>query len=532
MLSAISYQLSAKVKNILLCLLSGILLSLSFSFSQCWILAWVGFVPLFLVLNNQSAKQAFFLAYFTGIIFWAGTIYWLVNVTLLGQIILILYLALYFGLFGLLISFSCQLSAVSFQLSAASLWVILEYLRSHLLTGFPWALLGYAQYANLPIIQIADIAGAWLVSFLVMMVNAAISYQLSAFSCQLSAISFQLSAFSCQPSLKAARLRCLWLPVLCLTLTLAYGYYKLCLKPKTQNLEPIKISVIQGNIPQALKWDPRAREFVMQKYFKLTDQAKQGNPDLIIWPEAALPVVLEEEPVYYARLLLYTKTIERPLLFGAVTSRAGLYYNSALLLSKEGDLLERYDKLHLVPFGEFIPGRKFFPFLETIAPIGDISPGRDYTLFSIQHQGARIWQQFGVLICFEDVFPELSRRFVNKGADFLVNITNDAWFGRTSEAYQHLAASVFRAIENRVNLVRSANTGVSTFINPQGKILVSIRNATGNTIFIPGYLTQDIIPQNQSTLYGRYGDFLLILCLGYVLGGFIYSSLRTRAQRG
>ncbi|MDO8661803.1 MAG: apolipoprotein N-acyltransferase [Candidatus Omnitrophota bacterium] len=491
-----------------LALFCGILLAVSFSFSQCWILAWFAFVPLFLALDKQNAKKAFLLSYLSGLAFWTGTLYWLIHVTLLGQILLIFYLALYLGIFGFLLSFIFHHRPSSLLFFAPSLWVLLEYLRSHLLTGFPWALLGYSQYANLPVIQIADIAGVWLVSFLVMMVNVVI-YVIAR---------KRLQKRDCFASLA--------MTLIVLLIVLTYGYYKLYLKPKTKNPAPIKIAVIQGNIPQELKWDAGSREFVMERYFKLTSEAVKDGPDLIIWPEASLPVVLEDEPVYYERLLRYTQTMVRPLLFGAVTTRNSFYYNSALLLSKEGKLQERYDKVHLVPFGEFIPLRKVFPFLETIAPIGDIAPGKDYTLFNIQDEGTVVRHQFGVLICFEDVFPELSRRFVNKGADFLINITNDAWFGRTPEAYQHLAASVFRAVENRVNVVRSANTGVSAFINPQGRILSFVNDAAGNAIFIPGYQTQDISPHIQPTFYGRYGDFLVVGCCMLIILVLIIRKLR------
>jgi len=465
-------------------LFCAFLLAFSFSSGHNWIFAWVAFVPLFFALDNKSAKRAFLLSYFTGIVFWAGTVYWLIHVTLLGQALLILYLSLYFGLFGLLITRPFAKCGLLF---IPSLWVIIEYLRSHLLTGFPWALLGYSQYANLPVIQIADLAGVWLVSFLIMFVNASIKEAL----------------------LKRQR-RYLFFAGVLITLDLIYGALRLS---RVEPAEALRISVVQGNIPQELKWDTGSREFILNRYFKLTGEAKKDAPDLIIWPEAALPVVLEDEPVYYERLVRYVKTISQPLMFGAVTNRRGSYYNSALLLSKEGKLLQRYDKLHLVPFGEFIPFRSALPFLETIAPIGDITRGRNYTLFTIQRRGLKIQHQFGVLICFEDVFPELARQFVNKGADFLVNITNDAWFGKTAEAYQHLAASVFRAVENRVYLVRSANTGVSGFIDPQGRAVSLVNDGEGNLIFTPGYKTESISLHRQPSFYGYYGDFLIVVCL-------------------
>ena len=494
-------------------------MALAFSNGKLWIFAWFAFVPLFLILNNKSLRQTFLLFFIAGITFWSGAIYWLANVTLLGTILLVLYLALYFAIFGLIIRPFTRNSRPQILLLIPSAWVLLEYTRSHLLTGFPWALLGYSQYLNLLVIQIADITGIWGVSFLVMLANAAVVEIIWSLKTKLW-----------------RRLTLITIPtVLLFCLILSYGYSRLAaVNSAAAGQEALRISVIQGNIPQSLKWEARARGFVMDRYFNLTDAALKDSPDLIIWPEASLPVVLEEEPDYYASLARYVKTTGRPLVFGAVTNRDNLYYNSALLLSREGELLDRYDKLHLVPFGEYIPFRNIFSFLETIAPIGDIARGKKYTLFNIQPQDSRIpvsaaggARRFGVLICFEDVFPELARGFTNRGADFLVNITNDAWFGRTSESYQHLAASVFRAIENRVYLVRSANTGVSGFIDPQGRVIFLV-DKKGNAVFTSGYKTRDILIRRQASLYRRYGDFPVALCLFCIL----YIALFKRSQPG
>ena len=496
--------------EITLCILSALLLGLSFSFSSLWVLAWFAFIPLFLALENKTAKSAFILSYFTGVLFWAGAIYWLAHVTLLGQTLLILYLALYFGIFGLIVSRPCIRFPLLF---VPALWVALEYLRGHLFTGFPWALLGYSQYANLAFIQVADIGGVWMVSFLVMMVNVVI-YQI---------LGARFWVLGSRMSSTRVKIKYLWLPALLLIFTLIYGYYRLSPAPlpvrlagNTQHLTPIKVSVIQGNIPQELKWEMASRDFIMEKYFDLTKQARSDDADLIIWPEASFPVVPEEEPLYYERLSLFIKKTGKPFLFGAVTNRNGFYYNSALMISGDGVLLDRYDKLHLVPFGEYIPFRSVFRSLETIVPIGDITRGRYYTLFKIDNHKTEIKSQFGVLICFEDVFPELARSFVNRGADFLVNITNDAWFGKSTEAYQHLAASVFRAVENRVNLVRSANTGISGFISPQGRVY-ALAAEGGNLTFVPGYKSQVILIHRQRSFYAGHADALVIFCFFYIL---------------
>jgi len=492
-------------KDISLSILSALLLILSFPTFNLWIFAWFGFLPLFFAIRNKTRAQAFLLSYLSGIIFWLGTIWWLVHVTLAGTILLILYLALYFGLFGLLAS-SYPLStiylpagrqATYYLLSIPSIWVLLEYLRSHLLTGFPWALLGYSQYLNLPVIQIADITGAWGVAFLVMLVNVAIYLALI------------------KKQKRAIILSCL----LCVLVSLGYGYYKINFLRKSPIQKSIRISVVQGNILQDLKWDINSRDFIIDRYVNLTLQAIKDNPDLIIWPEAALPVVLEEEPFYYEKVKDLVKQIKTPVVLGAVTLRNGHYYNSSLLVSDKGENLELYDKLHLVPFGEYIPLKKILGFLETVVPIGEITPGKEYKVFN----GSA---KFSVLICFEDLFPELSRRFVKKGASFLVNITNDAWYKMSSAPYQHLQASVFRAVENRVFLVRSANTGVSCFIGPSGEIVSYIKSNLGQTIFSSGYDTQRIfVEKGILSFYTAWGDVFILLLFIFALYGVFRSVL-------
>lgn len=503
------------MKSIGLCIFSALCLILSFPNFNLWLLVWFGFVPLFFALKNKSKGKTFLLAYLTGVIFWLGIIYWLIHVTLIGTILLILYLALYFGLFSLLIK-SYELRVILRHTQGTSLkdternrsasyellfipsfWVLLEYLRSHLLTGFPWTLLGYSQYLNLPVIQIADITGAWGVSFLVQMVNVTIY----------SVIGSQLSVIR--------RIRKYLMPTLiCLVFTLIYGYYKLHHSTTftTQPLSPLKISVIQGNIPQELKWDAAYKDFIIDRYLNLTNQAAKDRPDLIIWPEAALPVVLEEEPIFFEKIKEFTKEMKIPLLLGAVTFWNNFYYNSALFISNEGKLLDRYNKLHLVPFGEYIPLRRILGFLETVVPIGDFTHGKEYTFFKAHNLQLTTYNFFSVLICFEDLFPQISRQFVKRGTDFLVNITNDAWYKKTSAPYQHLQASVFRAVENRVFLVRAANTGVSGFIDHCGKIISLVQDKTGKEIFIDGYRTQRVmIPKRNLTFYTRFGDIFILL---------------------
>lgn len=450
-------------------------------------------MPLFFAIQNQSKIRAFLLAYLTGVVFWLGTIYWLIHVTLPGMLLLVLYLALYFGIFGFIIARYSLLAARCSFFTIPIIWVILEYLRSYVfIIGFPWALLGYSQYLNLPVIQIADITGAWGVSFLVMMGNVFI---------------YRVTGYGLRDKVKKRNVPYL-LSGLVFLFSLGYGFYKLSRDPYPVSRIPIKVSVIQGNIPQEFKWDERYEKFIIDRYLSLSAKAVKDSPDLIVWPEAALPVVLEEKPLFLEKIKTFNRGFNIPSLVGAVTARDNFYYNSAVFLSKEGRLLNRYDKLHLVPFGEYIPLKRILPFLETIVPIGEIERGKDWTVFELDER------KFSVLICFEDAFPELSRGFIKRGADFLVNITNDAWYKKTSAAYQHLQASVFRALENRVFLVRAANTGISGFISPEGRIISLIHDKENEEIFISGYATQSIAPLVvKGSFYTRCGDIFVFVCL-------------------
>jgi apolipoprotein N-acyltransferase len=488
-----AFRKSAGLKDLGLAVISAILLALSFPKFNLEFLAWLGFIPLFSALKDSSRLKAFLLSFSCGLIFWAITVYWLGYVTAAGTIVLILYLALYFGVFGLIVRVIPFWGPRLFLIPA--MWVLLEYSRSRLLTGFPWALLGYSQYLNLPAIQIADIFGAWGVSFLVVMVNAALYSGISRKTIKSSII-----------------------PLAILIAVFGYGFFRLSARDlKSGAGKSIKVSVVQGNIPQELKWYPGARQEIMEKYSALSRLAAKEKPDLIVWPEAAVPVILEEEPAYYEMVRNLAKQVRTPLLFGAVTSRQERYYNSALMVSPEGEKIGRYDKLHLVPFGEYIPLRKILPFLETIVPIGDVSPGKEYTLFNIDLPGVghNLRSKFGVLICFEDLFPELSRQFALRGAQFLVNITNDAWYQHSFASYQHFQASVFRAVENRVAVLRSANTGVSGFISPQGRIISLVQDARSRELFVDGFKLQSIpAKKGAASIYMRFGDwFIIALCL-------------------
>lgn len=489
-----------------LVIFSSVLLIVSFPDFNLWLLAWVALVPLFFAIEGKKPLKAFTTAYSVGTLFFLGTIYWLIHVTLPGMIATALYLAVYFGIFGLIVSPAVSRPSYLSLFVIPSAWVTLEYLRSHVFSGFGWNLLAHSQSHNLPMIQMADIAGSYGVSFLIILVNAAIFFTIKDMRKKNYSTLYPAIAFA--------------------FIFLAAGYGMLRLNNIFTG-EQLKVAVIQGNIPQNEKWDSAFRQKIIDKYEALTIASAKDSPDLIVWPESSVPGFLASEEDLFRKVSGAAKTAHAALLVGEPREDAGdkdAYYNSATLFDKDGKLIDSYDKIHLVPFGEFIPAKGLFSFVEkfTKSTIGDFSAGKEYTVFKFIVERSRKaddynWKlvknvKFSALICFEDIFPDISRQFVKRGANFLVNMTNDAWFGKTCAPYQHVQSSVFRAVENRVNVIRAANTGVSCFIDQKGRITGSVRSG-GKDIFVDGFKTEDIILTKTRTIYTVYGDLFAYLCI-------------------
>jgi len=242
-----------------------------------------------------------------------------------------------------------------------------------------------------------------------------------------------------------------------------------------------------------------------------------GKSDLIVWPETSFPGYLEDDPVMAAQLRSVVRQSRTDVLVGAPTFgdlEKGLhFYNSAVFFGPDGEERGRYHKVHLVPFGEYVPFEPFFSFIRNFAQIGRFTAGQERTIFTMvtRYQKTNIKVNFAALICYEDIFPDLVREFRNNGADFLVNMTNDAWFGKTSAPYQHAQASVFRAVENRVHVVRAANTGLSCFISPEGRILDSVKE-NGEEIFVTGHRGAELILRKERSFYTRFGDIFAAFC--------------------
>ncbi len=509
-------------KPLALAVFSAILLSLSFLNLNLEFLAWFGIVPLLFALEGKNKPQArlpggqaFLISYVCGFLFFVASMYWLIHVTAIGWIGLSLYQALYFGFFGLVFYFIRTRN----YLVISSAWVFLEYIRSNLFGGIGWNLLGYSQYKNLPIIQIADFTGVYGISFLIMLMNIAIYGTIKmAVKCYNLDSAFKIKGKSFKEDIKTNPV-VLTLAVLVLFISvLVYGHKSLSGNnaqysiPNTQYKSLAKVSIIQGNIPQKLKWDEKYTRYIMDTYEKLTIQAAKDKPLLIIWPETSVPGFLnyERELLRWLKRLI-TKTGANVLVGAPMVREENLDedYNSAVLFSKRAGFLGQYDKLHLVLLGEFIPFEKYLPFLRKISPLsGNFVPGKEYTVFNLPSA------DFSVLICFEDIFPGLVRQFVKKGAQFMVNMTNDAWFGNSCAAYQHAANSVFRAVENRRSFVRSANTGLSCFIDKQGRIYEKI-SADSRDLFIEGVKSAWVSVESGKilTFYTKYGDVFVLCCI-------------------
>lgn len=466
-------------------------------FNQPWC-AWVGLIPWLLLLYRLDGKQAFWWSYAIGAVFFLASIWWLVYVTLLGWVVLCAYLALFFAAFGWVSQRALKHAESPWPplFLVPAYWVILEYLRSHLLSGFGWNLLGYSQASWLPVIQLADVTGVWGISFVIVFFN------------QAAALCLEEELSSLERSLIACA------AVFLVTAMIIYGTFQITFHAgRIHEARTFRVSVIQGNVPQEDKWNEAFYEDILQRYEALTEKAAQARPDLIVWPETSTPGYLGADEDLTQRIIRLAQRAGVEILAGEPfpkwTSRGMTLVNRATLTDLKGSLDQYYDKLHLVPFGEFIPGDYAFPVLRKILPpIGNFVEGHEETVFRGKND-----TPFSVLICFEDVFPELARNFVRRGAQFLLVITNDAWFGPTAAAYQHAQASTLRAVELRVPVARAANTGWSGCIDSTGRWTGAVSDAGGRELFVEGWHACSLPLESGNSFYVQLGDWFVFACL-------------------
>ena len=509
---------SGRINEYVLICFSALLVVLSFPKFSWSILAWGSLVPFFKSLEDKPARTRFRLGYLFGIVYNLGIFYWVTHsmryyggldpfTSYFVLLLMVLYLALYTGAFGWLWGLF-PTKGLFPLIWVPSTWVGLEFLRAHLLTGFPWELFGYSQYNCLPIIQMAEITGVLGVSFLIILVNQSL---------------YQLFLTDRPYEKRSRKWKLAAFPLCLIILVLIFGFNALYQqRQKDRQVPSLKVALIQGNIDQSLKWDPTFQEKTIDLYENLTIKTCPSAADLVVWPETAVPFFFLGENRLSPRLFQLTRRTGATLLFGspAVNYPGGQpqFYNRAYLLSPEGRI-SFYDKVHLVPFGEYIPLKKLLPFVgKIVQAIGDFSPGPGS--YGLDHPKGKI----GVLICFETIFPELSRAYKQEGCRLLVNMTNDAWFGKTSAPYQHLSMLTFRAVENRLWIARAANTGFSAVIDSTGQITKRF------PLFQTGGIYATIPLREGKTFYSRHGDLLIIFCGLVFLSGIIIGIVKKKGD--
>lgn len=499
--------------------LSGLLGVLCFApFSQSW-LCWIALSPLICAVwfSGRNSKRPWLrnllLGYFAGVVFFTGTFAWLGSLGILFDNFwlrgLSLLLSLYLGLFfapwawfvGLLTPQNFLGSTRNFLIAflAASAWVALEWTRGWLFTGFGWNGLGVALHGNWALIQAAEFTGVAGLSFVVVFAN-------------IIAVTTPVRLYF---EARNQQMR----PHFDFTLTLAviiglltFGLYSVRTSPSTQ---PLHVAAVQADVPQREKFDPQFNTEIFDRFTRLSDIALHSSPssDLMVWPESSLPdPVRNSNTESYRFVTEFSASAKIDLLLGALDFEDRHDYNAAVLVSGADQQMQVYRKMHLVPFGEYVPLRHSFPLFAAVAGTwvpGDFDAGAEYTVFHLTNREVKV----APLICFEDTVGDLTRRFVLNGANLLVDVTNDGWFLRSAGSRQHLDNALFRCIETRRPMVRAANTGVTCFVNEFGRVTQILQDENGST-FAEGVLSGTVnVPIDRTvTFYVRHGELFAQLC--------------------
>jgi apolipoprotein N-acyltransferase len=420
-------------------------------------------------------------------------------VAVLVNSLLIAYLALFPALFAVATRRLVLSYGPRALLAAPLVWVTTELGRTYLLTGFPWVLLGNSQVSVLPIAQIASLFGVYGLSALVAAVSAAVAYGLGPVKAGQYSSSGPAEAGHYTSSVVSAFRRTLPLAaVLILVVALAaWGSFRVARGELTAG-PPVRVALVQGNVAQDQKWDPRRATDIFDNYLRMTRQSIAQGADLVIWPESSTPFTFELEHAAADSIRRIARDARVPILFGSDQIERGAptrYYNSAYLVRADGSTGAVYRKMHLVPFGEYVPLKRLLFFAEPLVEaVSDFSAGDSAVLMPVDGHSV------STAICYEIVYPDLVRQFVAAGSELLTTITNDAWFGDTSAPHQHFAQAAMRAIENGRYLVRAANTGISGVVDPYGRVLVQSR------LFEPALVTATVTYRTEKTVYTRIGD--------------------------
>ncbi len=518
-------------------------LCLSFPPVDWGILAWIACVP-WLVLVATGEKYVYPGSLAVGVAFFFIQLSWLRHVTVIAWVLLSLYCAAYFPAFAWCVRYAVLTRRWPLVLVVPCVWTALEFIRSFFLSGFPWFFLGHTQYRYLPVIQAADVVGVHGISFAVIMVNAGIADLITNVVSDVRGTVLPASSpirtdsilkkifpgtFCAERRIrpKFPRSKPVFYGLVCLlplAVAVVFLLYGLSWLQRYKPQEGPTLCMVQGNIPQEVKFESTEEDElqIMKKYADLSLNTKGRQVDLLVWPETMMPGLLNIDPELTGRKIdlmsqitavQLAQELNANAIFGGIAltlvGDEQIYFNSAYYYNRRGKLLDRYDKIHLVPFGEFTPLKKYFPFLAGLVPyeIG-LTHGARRTLFHLDDF------TFGASICYEDTVPSLMRRFRKDGADFMLNVTNDGWFRDSAELDQHLAIMVFRAVENRICFARAANTGISAFVSPDGFIYDRLSDRNGRHREIAGTLINRVrYVKCPITVYTMYGDWFSVLCV-------------------
>jgi apolipoprotein N-acyltransferase len=522
-----------RILHLLAATVLGLIWSLAYPSWSMTGFAWLIPASLIFISHSKSGRGHFLWGFFTGWIHCATALYWLLQMpylpgALAAWFFLSCYVACYPGLWcwivwrgirsetpqrdSLIKSFILPnlrnmtlFRAQTFAICAASLWVALEFAVSNLLTGFPWLLLGSTQLPNTPFVQSASLAGVPLISFV--MVWASVSTGIGLSRLQLH----RRNPWRWIPDTI--------LPLCFVTILTLFGYQRIGSMDANVPSSSLNIALIQPNFPQDLIWDHQKSQVQFKELIRLSEAALQTNPDILVWPESALPADIKSfEPVWdllkkHKVWLCFNGTDIRRK---APDDGTVLMYNAAFLMDPDGILQGTYHKRHLVMFGEFVPFSKWFPFLKRLTPLeGMFTPGTQAKWFHVSEHAAHLFP----LICFEDVMPELAREAGRAKTDFLINMTNDGWFGESSAQLQHASLAAFRCIENGLPMVRCGNNGLTCWIDPAGR-----RHAMGSLEDLHGRGFKIVqVPKQwkvDTTFYQKTGNLFAWICVGISLSWF------------
>jgi apolipoprotein N-acyltransferase len=486
-----------------------VLLALSFPRFGHPAFAWIALVPLLVALSGwrgrveplrgQPPRRAFLLGLLSGVVYFIGTVYWTSTVVatygnlptalaLLAMVMLALYLSLFPALAAVITGRLIARAGARALLVAPAAWVATEFLRGYLFGGFPWVPLGNSQVTVLPVAQLASVLGVYGLSALVAFVNAAIAYALL--------------------TTGAARFRMLAAAAALLVGIGLWGAWRIGDGSLTRAGTPIRVGLVQGNIEQAMKWRPEAARAIFTTYLSMTREVVRRGAQYVIWPESSTPFTFEGDPFGEQQLRDLARETKVPILFGSdqiTTGAREMHYNAAFQLAPDGTTAAVYRKIHLVPFGEFVPMSEwltfFPPLVQTLAGFAPFTPGDAMVLLPV---GEHLTS---TAICYEVVYPSLVREAVLDGSQLLTTITNDAWYGHSSAPYQHFAMASMRAIEHGRYLARAANTGISGVIDPYGRIVAA------SAIFEQVGLVAEVRFLDGRTIYTTIGDAIGYLAI-------------------